>query len=226
MSLSLVVLPVILPMVLIGVPGPVLSGDMDTVRPLRVYASTDLASTGLRSVLPPGTILLQDSDVIERFLEALDGSPPDWKAIYGPDGDGAMDRLFDVNRQRDRQRDGKPGLKQRVAFVWEGILSGYDRFTGGFRLAIGPKVIPTGWGHVRFKPSGLPSGLVAVPPPGLRERLRKKKAGGRVVDVDLLLTGRLIPEESIIYDFAHEEPGQGMIMPVVQIEHVEYFLAR
>ncbi len=208
-------------LILTGVPFPALSGDIETVRPLYVYSKA-----GLRSVLPQGTMLLQDPEVIEGFLEGLDGSPPDWKAIYGSDGDGAMDRLFDVNRQRDRLRDGKPVLTQRVAFVWEGILSGYDRFTGGFRVAIGPKVIPTGWGYVRFKPSGLPSGLVAVPPPGLRERLRKKKASAKVIGVDLLLTGRLIPEESIIYDFAHEDPGQGMVMPVVQVEHIDYFLTR
>ncbi len=207
--------------VLTAMPCAALSRDIETVRPLRAHAKADF-----RSVLQKDTLLLQDPGVIEGFLEALDRIPPNWKGIYGSHGDAAMDRLFDVNRKRDRLRSGKPELQQRVAFVWEGILSGYDRFTGGFRLAIGPKVIPTAWGHVRFKPAGLPSGLVAVPPPGLRERLRKQRALGKTIDVDLLLTGRLIPEESIIYDFAHEEPGQGMVMPVVQIEHIDYFLVR
>jgi hypothetical protein len=38
------------------------------------------------------------------------------------------------------------------------------------------------------------------------------------------MTGHLIPEESVIYDFSHEEEGQGLIMPVVRVEHVQYFL--
>jgi hypothetical protein len=42
--------------------------------------------------------------------------------------------------------------------------------------------------------------------------------------VTVAMTGRLIPEESIIYDFAHEEPGQGMIMPVVRVQRIDYLL--
>lgn len=38
------------------------------------------------------------------------------------------------------------------------------------------------------------------------------------------MTGRLVPEESLIYDFAHEEPGRGMVMPVVRLERVDYLL--
>jgi hypothetical protein len=38
------------------------------------------------------------------------------------------------------------------------------------------------------------------------------------------ITGRLLPEESIIYDFAHDEPGQGMVMPVVRVEKIDYLL--
>lgn len=135
-----------------------------------------------------------------------------------------MDRLFEENRARDRLRAGSPALARRIAFVWEGVMTGYDPETGGFRLAVGPKVIPTAWGDVRFKPYGLPGGLIAVPSAGLREQLRARRAGGETVEVDLILTGRLIPEESIIYDFAHEQKGRGMVMPVVHVERIDYFL--
>jgi hypothetical protein len=37
----------------------------------------------------------------------------------------------------------------------------------------------------------------------------------------VLITGRLLPEESIIYDFAHDEPGHGMVMPVVRVEEID-----
>ena len=39
------------------------------------------------------------------------------------------------------------------------------------------------------------------------------------------MTGHLITEESVIYDFSHEEEGQGLIMPVVEVEQVDYLLA-
>jgi hypothetical protein len=40
------------------------------------------------------------------------------------------------------------------------------------------------------------------------------------------MTGRLVPEESIIYDFAHEEPRLGIVMPVVRVERLDYVLVR
>ena len=30
--------------------------------------------------------------------------------------------------------------------------------------------------------------------------------------------------ETIIYDFAHDESGQGMVMPVVRAEKIDYLL--
>ena len=213
-------LPVALAVALLTAnPSGVCSQSVETVRPLLTYRQGDL-----QSVLPKRTILLAAPTVIEKFLRELDSHPPDWKGIYGAGDDGHMDRLFELNRERDRMREGRPALQRQVAFVWEGIVSGYDPEARGFRLAIGPKVIPTKWGHVRFKPYGLPSGLIAVPKPELREELRARRSRGEDIEVDLVLTGRLIPEESLIYDFAHEEPGQGMIMPVVQVEQIDYFL--
>lgn len=40
------------------------------------------------------------------------------------------------------------------------------------------------------------------------------------------MTGRLISEESIVYDFSHEEEGRGLIMPVVRIERMDYLAAK
>jgi hypothetical protein len=47
---------------------------------------------------------------------------------------------------------------------------------------------------------------------------------GKSIDLKVALTGRLIPEESVIYDFSHEQEGQGLIMPVVRVEQVQYLL--
>jgi hypothetical protein len=44
------------------------------------------------------------------------------------------------------------------------------------------------------------------------------------IEIDVAIIGRLIPEESIIYHFAHDEPGQGMVMSVMRVERVDYVL--
>ena len=38
------------------------------------------------------------------------------------------------------------------------------------------------------------------------------------------MTGRLIPEESLLYDFSHDQEGLGVIMPVVKLERLDYLL--
>jgi len=200
-------------------PAVVWGEDIGGVRPLLFPAGSEL-----RSILPKGAQLLHDPIAIERFLDALDGAPPEWHAIHGPDGVGHDERLFALNRQRDRARQGRAALSQTVTFLWSGVLSTYDPSSGGFRVAIGPKVIPTRWGLVRFKPDGLPSELVAVPSPELREALAARLASGEGIEIDLAMTGRLVPDEAILYDFAHEEPGRGMVMPVVRIERVDYLM--
>ena len=60
----------------------------------------------------------------------------------------------------------------------------------------------------------------------IRDVLRRQLEAGRKVDIDIVMVGRLIPDESLVYDFSHEEEGVGIIMPVVRIERVEYLLAR
>jgi hypothetical protein len=199
------------------------SEDAIGTRPLLTIARKDLPT-----ILPSDCHILIDPHPIEQFLDALDGYPPDWGLVYGhghydPDHD---ERLFTLNRERDAKRAGKEALQWTVVFLWSAELSRYDPTTGGFSLAIGPIFTPTRWGVIRFKPEEVPSNLVAFPDPDTRDSLHRQLAAGRKIDVEIAMVGRLIPDESLIYDFSHDEEGLGIIMPVVRIERVEYLLAR
>ena len=197
--------------------------DAIGTRPLLTIARKDL-----HTILPPDCHFLIDPHAIEQFLDALDGSPPNWGLVYGRghhDSDHD-ERLFTLNRERDAKRVGKKALQWTVVFLWSAELSRYDPTTGRFSLAIGPLFTPTRWGVVRFKPEEVPSNLVAIPDPGTRDILRRQLAAGRKIDVEVAMVGRLIPDESLVYDFSHDEEGLGIIMPVVRIERVEYLLAR
>ena len=174
--------------------------------------------------LPKGARLLHDPLAIEKFLVALDGAPPDWAKLHGSHGDRHEERLFALNRERDLSRAGRPALSQRITFIWEGVLSNYVSDKGGFRVAIGPEVIPTRWGQVRFKPESLPAELLAVPVPDLKESLRVRVARGESIKVLVAMTGGLVQNEALIYDFAHEDPSQGMIMPMVRVERIDYLI--
>ena len=180
----------------------------------------------LQALLPPDTTLLHDPSTIEKFLAALDKAPPDWHALHGSSGDHPSEQLFALNRERDGLRVGRHALAQRITFLWDGVLSGYAPDKNGFLVAIGPEMIATKWGIVRFKPENLPDELMAVPPAHLKESLRARAARGETFKVIVAMTGRLVPDESFIYDFAHEDPGQGMIMPMVRVEQIDYFIGR
>jgi len=192
-------------------------------RPLLTIARRDL-----HTILPPDCHILIDPHSIEQFLDALDGNPPDWGLVYGHGHhDPALDeRLFTLNRERDAKRAGRNALQWTVAFLWSAELSRYDPTTGGFSLAIGPIFTPTRWGVVRFKPEEAPSNLVVIPDPSTRDVLRRQLDAGRKIDIEIAMVGRLIHDESLVYDFSHDEEGLGIIMPVVRIERVEYLLAR
>ena len=160
------------------------------------------------------------------FLDELDGRPPDWADVYGgghhdPSHD---DRLFALNRERDARRQGNAVLSWIITFAWPGELSSYDADAGGFRVAVGPKLIPTRWGIVRFKPEEVPGNLVAVADAVLRENLQRRFERRQRLDIEVVMTGRLIPDESLVYDFSHEEEGRGMIMPFVRVERVDFLL--
>jgi len=168
----------------------------------------------IQQLLPKGTHLLHDPVAIEKFFEALDGAPPDWAELHGSHGDRHEERLFALNRERNLLRAGRPA----------GVLSRYMPDHAGFLVAIGPETIATRWGQVRFKPESLPAELVAVPLLDLRESLHVRVARGESIKVLVAMTGRLVSNEALIYDFAHEDPSQGMIMPLVRVEQIDYFL--
>jgi hypothetical protein len=197
--------------------------DAIGTRPLLTIARKDL-----HTILPSDCHILIDPHSIEQFLDVLDGNPPDWGLVYGHGHhDPALDeRLFTLNRDRDAKRQGKEALQWTVVFLWSADLSRYDPTTGGFSLAIGPIFTPTRWGVVRFKPEEVPSNLVVIANPSIRDVLRRQLDAGRKIGIEVAMVGRLIPDESLVYDFSHDEKGLGIIMPVVRIERVEYLTVR
>lgn len=204
-----------------GLRGEGLAEDAIGTRPLLTVAPTDL-----QSILPPDCRILIDPHSIEQFLEELDRSPPNWSLVYGqghhdPDLD---ERLFMLNRERDAKRAGNPVLTQLITFVWFGELSRYDAEADGFRVALGPKLTPTRWGLVRFKYDDVQGKLVAKASTTLRGKLEQRFARGESVDVTVAMTGRLISDESVVYDFSHDQEGLGVIMPVVKIGRLDYLL--
>ncbi|MFO0699796.1 MAG: hypothetical protein U0236_11245 [Nitrospira sp.] len=165
---------------------------------------------------------------MESFLAALEGTPPDWATVYGGGhhDPGHDERLFNLNRERDAVREGNPTLTWRVAFAWTGEISHFDVDTQSYSVAVGPEFISTSWGMVRFKPEEFPSNLRVKPDKPLADRIDQSLRRHESVQVTIVMAGRLIPTESIIYDFSHEEEGVGLIMPVVRVEQVEVLLMK
>jgi hypothetical protein len=196
-------------------------GELGGSGPLR-----HLAIDGLAAFLPQGTTLMMRPDAVEEFLMELDGQPPDWSGVYGHGhhDPGHDDRLFALNRERDAKRQGKPALSKQVAFVWTGTLSRYDAAIGGYPVAIGPKFIKTSWGMVRFKPEEAPGNLSVAPDASHQIQVQRLLEQGQPVEIDVVMTGRLIPDESIVYDFSHDEEGLGLIMPFVKVERVDFVM--
>ncbi len=194
---------------------------------LGVKTLLSIRLSDIHTQLPPDTQVLLDAAAIEQFLHGLDGGPPDWAPLYGdghhnPERD---ERLFKLNRERDARREGNQALPRRIAFVWSGELSTYESETDGFHVALGPRFTPTSWGMVRFKPEDLPGNLTVVPTSPQREKLLRRMGQKQSVELDVVMMGSLVPEESILYDFSHEQEGLGVIMPVVRVEDVFYLLA-
>ena len=197
------------------------SGEVGGPGPLWVLSLGDI-----RTILPPDTHLMMEASTVEQFLIELDGHPPDWPALYGyGHHDPELDeRLFALNRERDAQRGDRRALSWLIAFAWTGELSQFDSTTGGFSVAIGPNFIESNWGMVRFKPEEIPGDLRVIPRPDQRTRLLGMLEKGQTVEIEVIMTGRLVPEESIIYDFSHDQEGLGLIMPVIRVERVEFVM--
>ena len=160
----------------------------------------------------------------ESFLKELEGQAPNWALLHDQPDEEIGERLFTFNRIRDQAREGHPLLDRHIAFLWSGILRQYVPQHRGFRVAIGPEFTKTAWGVVRFKPFGLPDDLIAIPSADLRAALQRQLAERKKVEIKILFSGRLVPDESIMYAFSHDDPNQGMIIPVVQTEKVQFFL--
>jgi hypothetical protein len=206
---------------LLLVPSPIRSEDAIGLHLLRT-----IPLTKLDSILPTGTHVLIERSAIETFLAKLEVAPPDWARVYGygHHDPGHDERLFNLNRERDAAREGSPVLNWHVAFVWPGELSQFDPVTRSYAVAVGPEFYSTGWGMVRFKPDEFPSNLRVKPGEKLAGRISRSLAQHEKVHVVVVMAGVLIPSESIIYDFSHEEEGVGLIMPVVRVEQVEVVL--
>lgn len=198
--------------------------DLNPRGPLHSLSHQD----NLKTFLPPNVHLLLDPASIERLLDQLDGDPPDWQALYGHGhhDPGHDDRLFALNRERDAKRQGNPALSWPVAFAWLGELSAYNHENEGFSVALGPKFIPTRWGIVRFKPEEVPGNLVVTADSSQRKALQAEIEKHHRIDIEVIMTGRLIPEESLVYDFSHDEEGRGLIMPFVRVEQIHYVRLR
>lgn len=194
---------------------------MAGIGPLQFFNPTQLAA-----IISKDIHFLDDASSIDTFLTVLDGHPPDWPAIYGHGhhDPGHDDRLFALNRERDASRAGNPALAHRIAFRWSGELSRFDPELQGFSVALGPVFTATRWGQVRFKPDDLPGELKAIPSADSLDRLQRETAAGKTVELAVIIIGRLIPEESIVYDFSHDQEGLGLIMPFVHVEEIHYLL--
>jgi len=203
--------------------GEGLGGEGGASGPLRYLSSHEL-----EAILPAGTTLMTRPAAIEEFLAELDGQPPDWSRVYGHGhhDPGHDDRLFALNRERDARREGRPALMKHVAFAWVGTLSRFDPMIEAFPVAIGPKFIKTSWGMVRFKPEEAPGNLSVATDASHQSHFQRLLEQGQPVELDVIMTGRLIPQESIVYDFSHDEEGLGLIMPLVRIEQVDFVMPR
>ena len=185
-----------------------------------------LALDDLHTILPASTHLMVHPSAVEQFLTELDISPPDWVRVYGHGhhDPGHDDRLFELNRERDAMREGRPALSRPLAFAWTGELSRYNPEIGGFPVALGPKFMKTNWGMVRFKPEESPGNLAVTTDPFHREQFQRQLEQGQQVEIDVVMTGVLIQPESIVYDFSHDEEGLGLIMPFVHVERVDFVM--
>jgi len=190
------------------------------IQPLQQLHGSDVHSLLTDSSVRP----LLTAQEQEAFLSELEKHPPQWDQLHDPPGEEQGTRLFDLNRQRDDLREGHPLLTQRIAFVWSGILREYHESLKGYKVVMGPNPTQTIWGIVRFKPTGLPNEMVAIPSPSLLHALHSQIGDGKPLEIGILFTGTLIPWESIIYGFSHDGLEQGMVMPVVQIDRVQYFI--
>ena len=176
------------------------------------------------TLLSSKTRALISATEMESFLRELERAPPPWTELQDQPHEELGERLFAYNRRKDHSREGHALLSQKISFIWSGFLRKFISEHQGFTIAMGPEFTETAWGIVRFKTDGLPSEMIAIPPKKNLESIQQQLANGKKIEITILLSGHLIPNESIIYAFSHDDSHQGMIMPVVSLEHIAYFI--
>lgn len=188
------------------------------VRPLQILDKP------VNSVIPSGVSFIETPEATEEFLARLEGHPPDWKFLFGKNVDERYDRLFEESAKRDARRVGNPTLDKPIAFLWDGFLTSARENKAGFAVSIGPRHIQASWGVVRFKIAMLPREMTAMPSTKFFELIKQKRAQKEEVAILIVFRGKLIPEESLMYDFSTAKEGEGMILPIVNITQVDYLL--
>ncbi len=185
----------------------------------------ELNGQSIHGFIPPSIQTLIFSEEIEHFLRTLDHEPPDWTRLQHPDMTEQSERLFQFNRAKDKARSDTDTLTQQpLAFLWAGILRQYLPEYQGFSLALGPELTNSSWGIIRFKPINLPDYLIAIPSLALREELVNRQKQDEQLEIIVVCIGTLVPDESLIYAFSHDDHEDGMILPVVSIQNMLYFL--
>lgn len=177
------------------------------------------------TVIPSGVMFLNEPNITEQFLTKLEGQPPDWKYLFGKNVDERYDRLFDESEKRDVRRADNPNLEQSIAFLLDGFLTRVRDDKPGFAVSIGPRQIQTSWGIVRFKIANQPFEMTAMPSTELFKDLKQKRDRKEEMAILIVFQGKLIPEESLMYDFSTAKEGEGMILPIVELTQVDYVLS-
>ncbi len=205
-----------------GIHAPLPLRGMDLpegVRPLIITQDNSLASH-----VSSGVLFLNEPSILEEFFEQLEGASPNWKYLYGSNVDERYDRLFEEMEKRNEARIGHVLLNQPIAFVWYGNLTSYRPEHKGFGVAIGPMKIQTNWGIIRFKIANAPFEMVAVPSAYHLKAFQDKRAKGEEIDIQIIYSGSLMEAESVLFDFSTEKEGEGMILPIVMLDQVDFML--
>lgn len=190
-----------------------------------IQSLLELNGQTIHGLIPASIKPLILSDEIEHYLRRLEKEPPDWTQLQHPDMTVQSERLFQFNRTRDKARSDTYALtEQPIAFLWAGILRQYLPDYQGFSLALGPELTHSSWGIIRFKPINLPDYLVAIPSPAVRKDLLNRQKQGEQLEIIVVCIGTLVPDESLIYAFSHDDHKDGMILPVVSVQNMMYFL--
>ncbi len=119
---------------------------------------------------------------------------------------------------------GSRSHNESLTVLLYGNLTSYRPEHKGFGVAIGPMKIQTSWGIVRFKTANAPSEMVVIPPADRLKTMKDRRARGEEIDIQIVYSGSLMEAESVLYDFSTEKEGEGMILPIVILDQVDYVL--